>query len=116
MQNCHSLSGQKPSNALPELRKKLDPKSEKCIFVGYPDGTKGFKLYNIQTKKFVRSRSVVFWEERFNDFDSNVTENEYIFPSSRTMMKMKQWTKTKKKLQTMMVYRTTKNKPTTMMI
>ena len=29
------------------LQKKLDPKSTKAIFVGYPLGTNGYKLYDL---------------------------------------------------------------------
>ena len=31
------------------LREKLDPKSTKAIFVGYPLGTKGYKLYDLSS-------------------------------------------------------------------
>ena len=41
-------------------RKKLDPQSRKVIFVGYPNGTKGYKLYDPASCIFLRSRDVVF--------------------------------------------------------
>jgi hypothetical protein len=46
--------------------------------MGYPDGTKGLKLYNLEAKKFIRSRSVLFCENKFNDFDSKLKEKDYI--------------------------------------
>jgi hypothetical protein len=45
-----------------ENRSKLDKKVEKCIFIGYKDGVKGYKLWNQETKKNVYSRDVVFRE------------------------------------------------------
>jgi hypothetical protein len=45
-----------------ENRSKLDKKVEKCIFIGYKDGLKGYKLWNPETKKVVYSRDVVFKE------------------------------------------------------
>jgi hypothetical protein len=38
----------------------LDKKAEKCIFIGYKDGLKGYKILNPKTKKVVYSRDVVF--------------------------------------------------------
>jgi hypothetical protein len=35
---------------------------KKCIFIGYKDGVKGYKLWNPETKKVVYSRDVVFRE------------------------------------------------------
>jgi hypothetical protein len=40
----------------------LDKKVEKCIFIGYKDGPKGYKIWNPETKKVVYSRDVVFRE------------------------------------------------------
>jgi hypothetical protein len=45
-----------------ENMSKLDKKVEKCIFIGYKDGLKGYKLWNPETKKVVYNRDVVFRE------------------------------------------------------
>jgi hypothetical protein len=45
-----------------ELRNKLDHKAEKCIFIGYSERSKAYKLYNPKTKKFLISRDVHFDE------------------------------------------------------
>ena len=45
--------------------KKFDKKSIHCIFVGYPAGCKGCKLYNPETKKMLRSRDLIFMETSF---------------------------------------------------
>ena len=60
-----------------ELRKKLDSKSDKCVFMGYPEGTKGYKLYNLKTNKFLRSRSITFCEDEFHDWNEKVDEKNY---------------------------------------
>ena len=38
-----------------EKRTKLDNKCERCIFIGYKDGLKGYKLWNPETRKVVYS-------------------------------------------------------------
>jgi hypothetical protein len=43
-------------------RKKLDAKSEKCIFIGYCIQLKGYRLYNPKTNKTIVSRYVMFDE------------------------------------------------------
>ena len=53
-----------------EKRRKLDNKAEKCIFVGYKDGIKGYKLWNPITRKVVYNRDVVFREVK------NTSRNE----------------------------------------
>ena len=60
---------------IPETeRQKLDAKSYKAIFVGYPDGTKGYKVYNLSNNKFARTRNVVFEENKFHSFESPAPE------------------------------------------
>jgi len=41
-----------------ELRKKLDSKGEKCIFVAYNDESKAYKLYNPLNEKVIINRDV----------------------------------------------------------
>jgi hypothetical protein len=45
-----------------ENRSKLDKKVENCIFIGYKYGLKGYNIWNLETKKVVYSRDVVFRE------------------------------------------------------
>lgn len=45
-----------------EQRSKLDSKTTPCVFVGYGDEEYGFRLYDPEKKKVVRSRDVVFFE------------------------------------------------------
>jgi len=45
-----------------ELRTKLEPKSEKCVFIGYSLKQKGYKCFNPDTRKIRVSRDVVFDE------------------------------------------------------
>lgn len=45
-----------------EKQTKLDSKSEKCIFIGYKDGLKGYKLWNPVTRKVVYNQDVVLRE------------------------------------------------------
>jgi len=47
-----------------ELRKKLDPKSQKCIFMGYGETREmGYHLWDPESKKIIRSHDVVFNEK-----------------------------------------------------
>lgn len=49
-----------------EKRKKWDKKSSKCIFIGYPDNIKGYRVYNPETKTVTTSRDVIIIEKESN--------------------------------------------------
>ena len=40
----------------------MQPQILECIFIGYPDESKGFKLLDIKTKQIIIERSVKFDE------------------------------------------------------
>ena len=58
-----------------KIRRKLDNRSEKCIFIGYSKHYKAYKLYNPITKKLIVSRDVEFKEEEAWDgsIDEKIT-------------------------------------------
>jgi hypothetical protein len=58
-----------------ERRTKLDSKTTKCIFLGYYEGSKAYRLYDPETKKVVKSRDVIFVEQ-----DEPAKETEVIEP------------------------------------
>ncbi len=54
-------------------RAKLDSPGVKCIFVGYQEGTKGYRCYNAETGRVIVSRDVTFDE---TDFPGKEQEGE----------------------------------------
>lgn len=42
---------------------ELEPRADRCVLLGYPNNTKGYRLWNMNTKKVTVSRDVVFMEE-----------------------------------------------------
>ncbi|CAL2258196.1 unnamed protein product [Prunus armeniaca] len=57
-----------------QLRSKLADSAVKCIFVGYGKCEKGYRVYNLQTNKITVSRSVIFGEGAFWDWDKQIIE------------------------------------------
>ena len=53
------------ASTLPHNRSKFQPRAIPTVLIGYPQGMKVYKLYNIHQKKFFISRDVIFQEEIF---------------------------------------------------
>lgn len=65
-----------------QLRKKLDYKGNKCIFISYGTNEKTYKFYNPITKKVVISRYVTFNEEGMCDWFYKAQKKVAIIPKS----------------------------------
>lgn len=55
-------------------RKKLDSKATKCIFLGYGDRVKGYRLYDETRGKVIHSRDVRFDETRAKESEIEICE------------------------------------------
>ncbi|KAK2983322.1 hypothetical protein RJ640_016060 [Escallonia rubra] len=63
-----------------QQRKKLDDKSEKFIFIGYSQESKGYKLYNPVDKKMKVSRDVTFDGKSSWDWTDQDKEHYVLYP------------------------------------
>ncbi|KAK8554259.1 hypothetical protein V6N12_031225 [Hibiscus sabdariffa] len=54
-----------------QMSTKLEPKSQKCTFVGYPKETKGYYFYNSKENKVFVARTRVFLEKDFLSYNGN---------------------------------------------
>ncbi|KAL4283916.1 hypothetical protein GQ457_16G011320 [Hibiscus cannabinus] len=63
------------ASVLPKPKTKMHLKATKCVFIGYPKGIKGYRLYDMETKDIFVSRDVVFTE---NKFPFQTTDSGYV--------------------------------------
>ena len=56
---------------------KLDQKFKKCVFLGYVDGVKGYRLWDPTAHKVIISRDVIFTEDKLQikEGDSTIKES-----------------------------------------
>lgn len=55
-----------------ELRQKWDEKSRDCLFIGYLEHSKGYRLFDTKTEKVFKDRDVVFLERKRADVARDV--------------------------------------------
>ncbi|KAH9654151.1 hypothetical protein KPL70_027652 [Citrus sinensis] len=74
---------------------KLDPKSRRCIFLGYADRVKGYRLWDPTAHEIIISRDVIFIEnqlQRRDEDDSSVKEKSETIPEEiEALHKNKTW-------------------------
>ena len=61
---------------------KFASRSRRCVFIGYPYGKKGWRLYDLEKNQFFVSRDVVFIENEFPykfEAEEENTEEEEVF-------------------------------------
>lgn len=60
-----------------EKRKKLEPKSHKCIFIGYDENSKAYRLFDPSSQSFIIRTDVQFHEvsSRPESVESHITLN-----------------------------------------
>ncbi|UYV74588.1 hypothetical protein LAZ67_12000205 [Cordylochernes scorpioides] len=46
-------------------KSKFSPKAEECVLIGYPEGTKGYKVWDFRNDKIYVTRNVRFSEDIF---------------------------------------------------
>ena len=66
-----------------EKRTNLEKKSKRCVFLGYSDVTKGYRLLDVKTNKLVVSSDVIFVEKTTWNWEEKKIQNTAIISSNQ---------------------------------
>ena len=69
-------------------RSRLDPRSKKCIFVGYDDVMKAYRLWDPTSHKIVISRDVIFDESSLIKSESVRVDMEHEHVISKQLIQL----------------------------
>ncbi|KAE9212787.1 hypothetical protein PF004_g15532 [Phytophthora fragariae] len=73
-------------------RTKLEPKSFKCMFLGYAENSKGYRVYDLESNKVKVTRSVKLDEREVDGiYDSAPTENTTVIHSTEDLDEVVQY-------------------------
>lgn len=72
------------ATVVPHPTDKFAPRAIKGVFVGYPFGTKGYRVLDLDTKQTFVSRDVMFYESTFPFQGITTPTVAQLFPSLST--------------------------------
>ena len=59
----------KAQSHLHTTQDNLEPRAKRCVFLGYPEGVKGLKLWNFEHQKNIISKDVFDEETMYRDLN-----------------------------------------------
>ncbi|KAL4387066.1 hypothetical protein GQ457_09G030440 [Hibiscus cannabinus] len=69
------------------MRSKLDERAWRGIFVGYSSQSKGYRIYNLESKMIVVSRYAIFYEDSYWNWEKNDVQKHDLRSISEELVK-----------------------------